>query len=153
MQEIKYKTYTKNQMLQIIHKESFVFVENNMGDNFIIRMRDIADFIMIESIRTGYIAEITMYIPGWNTPVLTTYGCYLNRVNPLLREEIIERLVLLQTTNTEPKKVKVFDNDMFIGLSSKEKGIENGKVKNFNRFYRKYVYAQNSHNIKMEGDK
>ena len=151
MQKIKYKTYTKNQLLKIIQKESFVFVETNIGDNFIIRMRDIADFIMLESIRTEYVAEITMYIPGWDSPILTTYSCYLNRVNPKLREEIIERLVLLQTTNTEPKKVKVFDNDIFIALSSKEKGIENGKVKNFNKFYKKYVYAQNVHNIKMKG--
>ena len=81
----------------------------------------------------------------------TTFGCFLNRVNPLLREEIIDRLVLLQTTNKQPKKVKIFDNDIFINFSTEEKGIENGEVKNFDKFYRKYVYAQNVYNIKMEG--
>lgn len=151
MEEIKYKTYIKKQMLKIIQTEGFVFVDTSLDDHFIIRMRDIADFIILESIRTGHSAEITMYIPGVDNPVLSTFGCYLNKVNPLLREEIIERLVLLQTTDTKPKKVKIFDNDMFIALSSEEKGIINGKVKNFDKFYKKYVYAQNVHNIKMEG--
>ena len=36
-------------------------------------------------------------------------------------------------------------------LSKKEMGIINGKIKNFDRFYKKYEYAQNKHNIKMEG--
>lgn len=151
MQNIKYKVYSKKQMLNIIKTEGFVFVDNNFGDHFIIRISDIPDFIILEAIRTGHTSELEMYIPGVDEPVLTTYGWFLNRINPLLREEIINRLVLLQTTNTKPKNVKIFDNDIFIALSTEEKGIENGEVKNFDRFYRKYVYAQNVHNIKMEG--
>lgn len=152
MEDIKYKTYTKNQMLSIIQKKGFVFVDTNLGEHFIIKISDIPDFIMLESIRTGYTAELTMYIPGINEPILTTFGCFLNKVNPLLREEIIDRLVLLQTTDEEPKKIKIFDNDIFIKFSPEEKGIKNGKVKNFNKFYKKYVCAQNVYNLKMEGE-
>lgn len=151
MENIKYKIYTKKQMLDIIKKEGFVFVDTNLDDHFIIKICDIPDFIMLESIRTGHVAELKMYIPGVDEPILTTFGCFFNRVNPLLRDEIIDRLTLLQTTNKSPKKVKIFDNDMFINLSTEEKGIENGEVKSFDKFYRKYVYAQNVHNIKMEG--
>lgn len=151
MKEFKYKMYTKRQMLEIIQKEGFVFVDTSLHDHFIIRISDIPDFIILEAIRTGHTSELEMYIPGVDEPVLTTYGWFLNRINPLLREEIINRLVLLQTTNTKPKNVKIFDNDIFIALSTEEKGIENGEVKNFDKFYRKYVYSQNVHNIKMEG--
>lgn len=139
MENIKYKTYTKKQMLNIIQKEGIVFVDTNLGDHFIIKISDIPDFIMLEAIRTDCVAELRMYIPGIDEPILTTFGCFLNKVNPLLREKIIDRLVLLQTTDEEPKKVKVFNNDIFINFSSKEKGIENGKVKNFDKFYKKYV--------------
>ena len=151
MENFKYKVYSKKQMLNIIQREGFVFVDTNLDDHFIIRMRDIPDFIILESLRTGHKAKLEMYIPGVDEPVLTTYGWFLNKVNPLLREEIINRLILLQTTDTAPKKVRIFDNDIFIAFSNEEMGIENGEVKNFDKFYRKYVYAQNVYNIKMEG--
>lgn len=141
MENIKYKTYTKEQMLNIIQKKGFVFVDTNLGEHFIIKISDIPDFIMLESVRTGYATELTMYVPGIEKPILTTFGCFLNKVNPLLRNEIINRLFLLQTTDEKPKKVKVFNNDIFINFSPKEKGIENGKVKNFDKFYKKYVLA------------
>lgn len=108
-------------------------------------------FIILEATRTLHQATLEMFIPGEDNPILTTYGWFLNRVNPLLREELIQRLVLLQTTKTKPKNVKIFDNDIFISLSKKEKGIENGKVKNFDKFYQKYIKAQNIHNMQMEG--
>ena len=142
MTKIKYKKYSKNKMLRIIQTEGFIFVETNRDDYFIIRIQDIPDFIMLESIRTGYSANISMYIPGIDSPVLTTYGCYLNKINTSLREEIINKLILLQTKKIKPKKVKIFDNDRFNALSETEKGIEDGKIKNFDKFYQKYVYAQ-----------
>lgn len=36
-------------------------------------------------------------------------------------------------------------------MNDLEMGIENGQVKNFDKFYKKYVKAQNSYNIRMEG--
>lgn len=151
MQDIKYKTYTKKRMLKIIETEGFAFVDNNFGDHFIIRIKDIPDFIILETIRMGHQVKLDMYIPGIDEPVLTTMGWFLNKTNPLLREEIINKLIVLQTTDTKPKNVKIFDNDIFVALSTKENGIENGQVKNFEKFYRKYIYAQNIHNIKMGG--
>ena len=37
MGKMEYKTYTKTQMIEIIKKEGFLFVETNLGDNYIIR--------------------------------------------------------------------------------------------------------------------
>ena len=90
-------------------------------------------------------------MPGIDSPVITTFGWFLNRANPILREEIIKRLMLLQTTNNKPKNVKIFDNEIFIGLTSKEQGLENGQVKNFDKLYKKYEFAQSNFNLEMKG--
>lgn len=148
---MEYKKYTKSQMINIIKKEGFLFVETNLGDHFVIRQKDMPDFIMLESERTGHTASMTFYMPGIDNPVATTIGFFLDRINPLLRKEIIKRLVSLQKYEKRPKKIKIFDNELFINLSPEEKGIENNEVKNFSKFYGKYVQAQNIYNIKMEG--
>lgn len=70
---------------------------------------------------------------------MTTYGCYLNKINPVLRKEIIKRLVLLQTKRRNPKKVKVFNNNTFCNLSKSEMGIKNGEILNFDELYGKYM--------------
>ena len=72
---------------------------------------------------------------------MSTYGWFLNKANPVLREEIIDRLVLLQTTEKEPKKVKVFDINTF-GKMLDNNEIDND-IKDYNRLYLKYEKAQN----------
>ncbi len=151
MEELKYKMYTENQMRNIIKEMPIIFVETSNNDAYVIRKKDIADFIILETERTGHSIELEFYMPGIERPVITTFGWFLNKANPLLRKEIIDRLVLLQTTNTKPKKVKIFDNEIFNNLAKKEMGIIDGQIKNFDKFYRKYEYAQNAYNIKMEG--
>ena len=141
MEKIIYKKYTKKQMLNIIQNDAFLFVETNLGDNYIIKKQDLSDFIVLEALRTGHIAELKIYVPGIDEPVITTFGWFLNKANPILREEIIERLILLQTTNIKPQRVKIFDNEEFIKFNKKQMGIENGKVKNFDKFYKKYKVA------------
>ena len=72
---------------------------------------------------------------------MSTYGWFLNKANPLLREEIIDRLVLLQTTDKEPKKVKIFDINTF-GKMLDNNEIDND-IKDYNKLYLKYEKAQN----------
>ena len=141
MEKIIYKKYTKKQMLNIIQNDAFLLVETNLGDNYIIKKQDLSDFIVLEALRTGHIAELKIYVPGIDEPVITTFGWFSNKANPILREEIIERLILLQTTNIKPQRVKIFDNEEFIKFNKKQMGIENGKVKNFDKFYKKYKVA------------
>lgn len=151
MKKITYKEYSKWKMLNIIRKMPILFVETSLNDAYVIRKKDVSDFIILETERTGHHIEIEFYMPGIVEPVITTFGWFLNTINPLLREEIIHKLVLLQTRKKRPKKVKIFNIDKFNNMSKLEMGIENGQVKNFDKFYGKYIKAQNSYNIKMEG--
>ncbi len=149
MDTIKYKKYTKNELLKILKEDGILFVRTNLGDKYIIRKNDLADFIILEAQRTGHVAEISFFMPGINGAVMTTYGWFLNKANPLLREEIIDRLVLLQTTDNKPKNVKVFDTDIFLNMLDSNE-IDND-IQNYDKLYRKYERAQNVYNIKMEG--
>ena len=116
---------------------NLLFVETSLGNRCIIKKSDIADFIMLESTKTGHTADMSFFMPGISGPVITTFGCFLNKANPVFREEIIDRLVLLQTTDIEPKNIKVFDTDTFFNMVDNNE-ISND-IKNFNKLYQKYA--------------
>ncbi len=136
MDNKSYKKYSKKEFLKILENDGILFVKTNLGDKYIIKKNDIADFIMLESKRTGHKAEMYFFMPGIAKPVITTYGCFLNRANPIFREEIINRLVSLQTTNTKPKNVKIFDTNLFYKMVD-NKEISNN-ISNFEQLYKKY---------------
>lgn len=138
MKNITYKKYNKKEMIDIIKNYGIVFVDTNLGDHYIIKKADLAYFIMLEAERTGHVAEMECSMPVIGD-VISTFGCFLNKANPILRKEIIKRLVLLQTTDERPKNVKVFDLDIFCDMSDLEKGIENGEIINFDKLYKKYM--------------
>lgn len=144
MDNIKYKKYTKNELLKILKNDGILFVKTSLDDRYIIKKNDLADFIILEAQRTGHAAEMCFFMPGISGAVITTYGWFLNKANPILREEIINRLVLLQTTNIKPKNVKVFDTDIFYKM------IDNNEVgndiENYNELYKKYEKAQSVYN-------
>lgn len=134
-----YKTYTKAEMLDIIKNEGFLVVETSNGDNYQIRKRDVADFIMLEEDRCSHSVDIIMYIPysKIQEPILTTYGCFLDKINQKFRTEIINRLVSLQMNFEKPRKVKVFDEDILMQLKNEEL-LECEVGKHFDKFYKKY---------------
>lgn len=142
MKKITYKKYSKLRMLQIIKRAPFVFVETSYGNTYIIKKKDLADFIVLETRRTNHKIEMYVFVPGIDNPVLTTYGWFINKSNPLIRDEIIKRLVKLQNFDSKPKNVKIFNNDLFVKFNKKQLGIENNKVKNFDKYYRKYEKSQ-----------
>ena len=47
-----------------------------------------------------------------DNPLLTTFGPYLNKCDPNVRKDIIDRLIDLQTGNEDIKDYKVIDEDM-----------------------------------------
>ena len=141
MKDIIYKEYTKRQMLKIIKKMPILFVETSLNDAYIIRKKDISDFIILESERAEHKIEMDIYMPGIDEPVATTYGWYLDTINPSLRKEIIHRLVLLQTGKRKPKKVKIFSDIIFNNMSEIEMSI-NKAVKDFDKLYGKYATTQ-----------
>lgn len=139
MKKFKYKEYSKLKMLSIIRKMPILFVETSLNDPYIIRKKDVADFIVLEAERTGHLIELDFYMPGIDEAVVSTYGWFLNTVNSQLRNEIIKRLVLLQTKKIRPKKVKIFNIDKLYKMSKLEMSIENSQIKNYDKFYGKYT--------------
>lgn len=89
----------------------------------------------------GHAVEMSFFMPGISGVVMSTYGWFLNKANPVLREEIIDRLVLLQTTEKEPKRVKIFDTDLFENMLDNNE-IDND-IQNYNELYARYKKAQN----------
>ena len=141
MDTIKYEKYTKNELLKTLKKDGILFAKTNLGNKCIIKKGDLADFIILEAERTGHAVEMTFFMPGISGAVISTYGWFLNKANPVLREEIIDRLVLLQTTDKEPKNVKIFDTEVFIKMLDNNE-IDND-IQNYNELYGKYEKAQN----------
>lgn len=134
MDNIDYKKYTKEEMIDIVKIKGFYFVETSNDDYFEIAKDDLADFIIQETERCGHNVEISVYTPyKEDEPVLTTYGWFLNKIKPKLREEIIDRLVELQTGEKEPNDVKVFDNEIFMQIiDSDVKNIQ------YDKFFKRY---------------
>lgn len=95
MDNIKYKKYTKNELLKILKNDGILFVKTSLDDRYIIKKNDLADFIILETQRTGHAAEMYFFMPSISGAVITTYGWFLNKANPILREEIINRLVTI----------------------------------------------------------
>lgn len=150
-QEEKIKTYpkyNKEEMAEVGKKEGFIFVETSRGDNYIISKNDIADFIVKEAERCEHNVDMAMYVPHdrIEEPILTTCGYFLDKINPKLREEIIDRLVELQTTDTKPKDVKVFDNYIFSQMEIEEFGEKRGETIQFDKFYKQYYPESNIEN-------
>ena len=135
-----YELYTREEMSEIVKKEGFLFVITSNNDKYEIRKSDVADFIVLEAERCYQDVDIEMYVPNPDIqePFASTYGYFLNRINQKFREEIIKRLVELQTTDIKPNKVKVFDNDIFNEMSLEELGEEEGKTLQYDKFYKKY---------------
>ncbi len=61
-------------------------------------------------------------------PDITTRGEFLDKIDPSLREKIIDRLIKLQQNEVEIKDYKVIDEDMFENVKSKlEQGLTQNK--------------------------
>ena len=120
MKDKDYKQYSKKEMIKIIQDNKTVYVETSKGTHYIINRKDIADFIVHEAEKAFHRIEIKVYLPNQEEPAITTSGWFLNKCNPEIREEIINRLVMLQTTNTRPRKVKVFNTNILNKLRRKE---------------------------------
>lgn len=146
----EYKKYTRKEMSDIAKNEGFVFAETSLGENYIIKKNDICDFIMQESEKQGYAVNIKMYVPNpyIEEPFVTTIGGFLDKINQNYRNEIIDKLISLQTYRIKAKRVKVFDNDIFCKMSLEELGEQKGKTIQFDKFFKKYYEAEEE----MEAD-
>ena len=143
-ERIPYDKYTREEMSKIAKEDGYLIVQTSNYDSYIINKNDVADFIMQESEKNGYSVDINMYIPKNNGRLLllSTCGCFLDKINQDFRNEIIDRLVELQTTDTKPRDAKVFANEIFLEMSLEEIGQNKELTAQYDKFYKKYFEPQ-----------
>lgn len=83
----------------LLSGEKLVYADNGI-DEFVVRYNDLPDFIVDMSRSMGNRCELKVYkYPAESmTPILTTIGEFLDRCDPDVRKDIIDRLVAVQTT-------------------------------------------------------
>jgi len=95
-------------------KEKLVYADDGMYE-VVIKKSDIPDYIVGYANACGHsvVLKIIDQDRGdYYNPTITTIGWFLDKCHPKTREEIIDRLVLLQTTDEKPKKIPVIDEDL-----------------------------------------
>lgn len=112
----KISFYDENEVRKIIEsKEKYVYVDDGMTE-VIIKKEDIPDYIVYINRECG-LTDLKMFDSD-GQQILNTLGDFLDKCNPIIREEIIDRLVNLQTGEEEPKEVKTIDEYMWEKLTN-----------------------------------
>jgi len=111
----EFKYYTGAEMKKLIlDNEKLVCVDNG-NEEFFVKYSDLPDFIvdMNRSLVNDCELKVYKYPIETTTPILTTYGEFLNRCDPDVRKDIINRLVKVQTGEEETKNYKIMNNREF----------------------------------------
>ena len=131
-EEKMFEFYSEKEIIDILKsKERLVIVDDGI-DDAVIKYEDLPDFIVDVNIKTGYTRSLKVY--DYHNismnPILTTIGQFLDKCDPLVREDIIDRLVKLQTNEEEIKYYKLIDTYMLENVEEKlEKQSKNKKDK------------------------
>lgn len=126
-EEFKVEFYTEQEIKDLIKSKAELYYVDDGVDEAIIKFEDIPDFI-IDYNRNLEIRDLKFFRVGKKNyePDITTYGEFLNTINPDLRERMINRLVALQKNETAIKKYKIIDEDLYSKVETK---IEQEKTK------------------------
>lgn len=122
-----FKFYEINEIEKILKSKERIVIVDDGCDELIIKYNDLPDFIIDVNRRIG-MCDLTVY-DYYNpsmTPLLTTMGEFLNKCNPDVRNDIIDRLVKLQTNEVECRNYKVMDE---YTIKTAEKEIKKDKKK------------------------
>lgn len=109
------KMYDEEEIKELLENEERLVYVDTGSEEIIIKYDDLADVIVDINDKIGS-TDLKVYDyknPDMDNPLLTTFGPYLNRCDPKVREDIIDRLFNLQTGNENVKNYKVIDEDMF----------------------------------------
>lgn len=108
IQIIKY--YSKKEIKNLLESEErLVYVDDGFNE-VVIRYQDIPDFIVDYNRFNLRNLKFFEYEPFSIEPILTTYNEFLNKCNPEVRKDIIDRLTYLQLGG-KIKKYKVINED------------------------------------------
>ena len=123
--EKEFQFYTKNEIKNILLSgEKLVYADNGI-DEVVVKYNDLPDFIVDMAMNMGHDCEIKVYkYPSESmTPILTTNGWFLNKVEPSVRADIIDRLVAVQT-EVDTKSYKIIsENDLELAKEELDKGV------------------------------
>ena len=126
-EEFKVEFYTEQEIKDLIKSKAELYYVDDGVDEAMIKFEDIPDFI-IDYNRNLEMRDLKFFRVGKKNyePDITTYGEFLNTINPDLRERMINRLVALQKNETAIKKYKIIDEDLYSKVETK---IEQEKTK------------------------
>lgn len=112
--EFKVEFYTEEEIKSLIRKKAELFYVDDGIDEAIIKLEDIPDFI-VDYNRNLEMRDLKFFRVGKGIyePDITTRGEFLDRIDPILRKRIINRLVALQTNEVEIKKYKIIDENLY----------------------------------------
>ena len=112
--EFKVEFYTEEEIKDLIRTKAELYYVDDGIDEAIIKLEDIPDFI-VDYNRNLEMRDLKFFRVGKGIyePDITTRGEFLDKINLLLREKIIDRLVALQTNEAEIKKYKILDEDLY----------------------------------------
>ena len=144
--EPNFKFYEIDEIIKLLQsKERLVYVDDGI-EEAVIRYKDLPDFIVDYNEKCG-LKDIKVYDyenPNMDKPLLDTFGVFLNKCEPKVREDIIYRLVMLQRGEIEVKDYKCrisiqtdeIENTVKNGVSGQTISKNKYKLKSFFPFWK-----------------
>ena len=118
--EFEVRFYDEEEIKELIKSKAELYYVDDGVDEAIIKFEDIPDFI-VDYNRNFEMRTLKFFKVGKGVyePDITTMGEYLDRINPDLRERMIDRLIALQTNEAEIRKYKIIDEDVYANVEIK----------------------------------
>lgn len=114
--------YNKDEIKEILtSNERLVYVDTG-NEEIVSKYNDLPDIIVDINDKIGSTNLTVMEFDNPSKILLTTFGPFLNKCNPDVRKDIIDRLNNLQLGIEEVKDYKVIDEDMLDDVRYQFKG-------------------------------
>lgn len=111
--------YNEEEIRQLLNSdERLVYIDDGV-DEVAARYDDLADIIADLNVKSDYTKNLKVYDFDnlfLDEPILTTTGYFLDKCDPEIRRDIIDRLVDLQTGVEQVKDYKIIDEDMLFDV-------------------------------------
>ncbi len=102
--------YSEEEIKELLkNDERLVYVDNGY-DEFVVKYEDLPDCI-VDMAMQDMSVELKVIDYGSYDTLATTYGFFLNKCDPDVRKDIIERLQELQLGDKEIKPYKIINED------------------------------------------
>lgn len=117
------KQYNEDEIKQLLSSnEKLVYIDNGI-EEFVARYEDLPDIIVDLNKRFGHSEDLKVYEFNnslYKIPILTTIGYFLNKCDPNVRNDIIDRLSGLQKGEIKIKDYKVINEDILDDVRTEE---------------------------------